>query len=101
MVEIIVQICKEVYRADTVNRYYLLADSSVSRGNCMEERINELELRYMQQEHTIQELNDIVCHQELVLEQLRRDFATMKEQMMAMSPSASGDTSQEEPPPHY
>lgn len=67
----------------------------------MEERINELELRYMQQEHTIQELNDIVCHQELVLEQLRRDFATLKEQFLVMSPSASGDSSQEEPPPHY
>lgn len=67
----------------------------------MEERINELELRYMQQEHTIQELNDIVCRQELMLEQLRRDFATLKEQMMTMSPSVSGDSSQEESPPHY
>lgn len=67
----------------------------------MEVRINELEMHYMQQEQTIQELNEIVCRQELVLEQLRRDFATLKEQMMAMSPSASGDTSQEEPPPHY
>jgi SlyX protein len=67
----------------------------------MEERINELELRYMQQEHTIQELNDIVCQQELALAQLRRDFATLKEQVMAMSPSVSRDTSQEEPPPHY
>jgi len=67
----------------------------------MEERINELELRYMQQEHTIQELNDIVCHQELVLEQLRRDLATLKEQFLVMSPSVSRDTSQEEPPPHY
>lgn len=67
----------------------------------MEERINELELRYMQQEHTIQELNDIVCHQELALEQLRRDLATLKEQFLVMSPSVSRDTNQEEPPPHY
>lgn len=71
------------------------------RGNRMEERINELELRYMQQEHTIQELNDIVCRQELVLEQLRRDLATLKEQFLVMSPSVSRDTSEEEPPPHY
>lgn len=67
----------------------------------MEERIIELELRYMQQEHTIQELNDIVCRQELMLEQLRREFATLKEQMMAMSPSVSRDPDQEEAPPHY
>lgn len=67
----------------------------------MEERINELELRYMQQEHTIQELNEIVCRQEVALESLRRDFATLKEQLLAMSPSVSRDPDQEEPPPHY
>ncbi|MDD2310024.1 MAG: SlyX family protein [Desulfuromonadaceae bacterium] len=67
----------------------------------MEERINELEMHYMQQEVTIQELNEIVCRQELILEQLRRDFATLKEQLLAMSPSVSRDPDQEEPPPHY
>lgn len=67
----------------------------------MEERINELEMRYMQQEHTIQELNEIVCRQELMIEQLRRDFVMLKEQLMAMSPSVSRDPDQEEPPPHY
>ena len=67
----------------------------------MEERLNELEMRYMHQEETIVELNEIVCRQELVLEQLRRDFATLKEQLLAMSPSVSRDPDQEEPPPHY
>lgn len=67
----------------------------------MEERLNELEIRYMQQEVTIQELNEIVCRQELLLEHLRRDFLTLKEQLMAMSPSVSRDSDQEEPPPHY
>jgi SlyX protein len=67
----------------------------------MENRINELEIRYMQQEVTIQELNEIVCRQELILDQLRRDLAALKEQFLVMSPSASRDSSQEEPPPHY
>jgi SlyX protein len=67
----------------------------------MEERINDLEMHYMQQEVTIQELNEIVCRQELLLEQLRRDFASLKEQFMVMSPSVSRDAGQEEPPPHY
>lgn len=66
-----------------------------------EQRIIELELRYMQQEQTIQELNDIVCRQETTLEALRRDVVALKEQFMAMSPSVSRDPDQEEPPPHY
>lgn len=67
----------------------------------MEQRINELELRYMQQEITIQELNEIVCRQELAIEALKRDVVTLKEQFMLMSPSVSRDPDQEEPPPHY
>lgn len=67
----------------------------------MEERINELEMRYMQQEETIQELNDIVCRQESAIEAIKREMVTLKEQFMAMSPSVSRDPDQEEPPPHY
>jgi SlyX protein len=67
----------------------------------MEERINELELRYMQQEATIQELNDIVCRQDRILDLLRRDFAALKEQFLVISPSVTRDADQEEPPPHY
>jgi uncharacterized coiled-coil protein SlyX len=67
----------------------------------MEKRINELEMCYMQQEQTIQELNEIVCRQELILEALTRDFAALKEQFMVLSPSVSRDSDQEAPPPHY
>jgi len=67
----------------------------------MEERINELELRFMQQERTIQELDEIVCRQEQVLEYLQREFATLKQQFLVLSPSVSRDPDQEEPPPHY
>ncbi|HIJ96890.1 MAG TPA: SlyX family protein [Desulfuromonadales bacterium] len=67
----------------------------------MEERINELELRFMQQERTIQELDEIVCRQEQVLEYLQREFNVLKQQFLLMSPSVSRDPDQEEPPPHY
>jgi SlyX protein len=67
----------------------------------MEERINELEMHYMQQEVTIQELNEIVCRQDLIIGQLQRDFATLKEQFLVLSPSVSQNADQEEPPPHY
>lgn len=67
----------------------------------MEERIDELELRYMQQEKTLQELNEIVCRQELVIEMMRREINALKEQSLMMNPSGTRDPDQEEPPPHY
>lgn len=67
----------------------------------MEERINELELRYMHQEKTIQELNQVVSRQELVIELLRREIELIKEQFLLMAPSAAGGAGQENPPPHY
>ncbi|MSN26537.1 MAG: SlyX protein [Geobacter sp.] len=67
----------------------------------MEERIDELELRYMQHERTIQELNEIVCRQDLVIEMLKREISALKEQALMTNPSAIRDSDQEEPPPHY
>ncbi|MDD2852217.1 MAG: SlyX family protein [Desulfuromonadaceae bacterium] len=67
----------------------------------MERRIDELELRYMQQEHVVQDLNEIVCRQELEIEKLKRDFSSLKEQFLQISPSVTRDPGQEEPPPHY
>lgn len=67
----------------------------------MEERINELELRYMHQEKTIGELNEIVCQQGLAIELLKREIALLKEQSLLMNPSVTRDPDQEEPPPHY
>ncbi len=67
----------------------------------MEERIDELELRYMHQEKTIGELNEIVCQQWLAIELLKREIALLKEQSLLMNPSVTRDPDQEEPPPHY
>ena len=67
----------------------------------MEERINELELLYMQQERTIQDLNEIVCAQAAGIERLTFDVAMLKEQFRQIAPSLARDPDQEEPPPHY
>ena len=66
-----------------------------------EERITEMELRFMHQEHTIQELNDAVCRQEQIIERLEREMALLREQLRLLASSASLDASEEEPPPHY
>ncbi|MBC7964225.1 MAG: SlyX family protein [Steroidobacteraceae bacterium] len=67
----------------------------------MQDRIDELELHYMHQEKTIQELNEIVCRQELAIELLKREVALLKEQSLLMNSSVTRDPDQEEPPPHY
>lgn len=67
----------------------------------MEQRINELETRYMQQEIVIQELNDVVIRQKWEFEALKRDFLALKEQFMTQYPSVSQNPDHDETPPHY
>lgn len=67
----------------------------------MEERINELELRFMQQEHIIQELNDTVFRQEQMLLRLERRLNRLSEQFISFDPALIRDLSEEESPPHY
>jgi SlyX protein len=67
----------------------------------MEERLTELELRFMHQEMTINELNEIVCRQEAAIARLERELGRMREQFSSLSPSINRTSEEEEPPPHY
>jgi SlyX protein len=67
----------------------------------MEERITELELRFMQQERTIQELNDTVFRQEQILSRLERQFNLLSEQFRSFDPTSIRDQDEDERPPHY
>ena len=67
----------------------------------MKEQITDLEIRFMHQERTIQDLNDIVCRQELALERLEQEMAQIREQMRQALPSMNRTEEEEEPPPHY
>lgn len=66
----------------------------------MEERITDLELRFMHQEKTIQELNDTVYRQEQALVRLERQVAMLVEQLRSLPPAA-GEQDLVERPPHY
>ena len=57
----------------------------------MEERITELEMRFMHQEQTISELNEIVCRQELALERLEREMQLAREIQSAFLPQSVPD----------
>jgi SlyX protein len=67
----------------------------------MEERLVELEIRYMHQEQTICDLSEMVYRQELSIERLERDVQMLKEQLSSALPSLSRASEDEEPPPHY
>lgn len=67
----------------------------------MKERITGLELRFMHQERTIQELNDAVYRQERIIERLERDVALLREQLSLLAPSAVAAPDDEGAPPHY
>ena len=67
----------------------------------MNERLTDLEIRFMHQERTIQELNEIVCRQELIIERLERDLRQIQEQLKQALPSLNRTEEEEEPPPHY
>jgi SlyX protein len=67
----------------------------------MEERIDDLELRFMHQEKTINDLNETVCRQEVAIARLERELGRMREQFQTLSPSINRTSDEEEPPPHY
>ncbi|GAM08504.1 hypothetical protein OR1_00776 [Geobacter sp. OR-1] len=67
----------------------------------MEERIIELETRYMHQEKTISELSEIVYRQELTIKRLETDIAMLRDQLSIALPALTRLPDEEEPPPHY
>ncbi len=67
----------------------------------LDTRIVNLEMRYMEQESTIQDLNEVVVSQQREMDVLKGDLVRLKEQMEAAVPSPIRDPSGETPPPHY
>ena len=76
-------------------------DEKRMKEQAMESRIVDLEMRFMQQESTIEELNKVVISHQKVIEVLTRELELLKKQVQAASPSLIRDASEETPPPHY
>lgn len=73
--------------------------SRVRVGPMDESRIAELEIRYMQQQETLQELSDVLYEQQRVIEALRVELELLKKRLEA-EPGLV-DARQQERPPHY
>lgn len=67
----------------------------------MEERLTELELRFMQQEKTLQELSDVVYRQEQQIMTLEKAVLLLTQQLRSMAASTAVEADSEERPPHY
>jgi SlyX protein len=67
----------------------------------MEERLIELESRLAFQEHTLQELNDIVAAQQQEIAILRQALQELDQRLRAMARQPVASVEEETPPPHY
>jgi SlyX protein len=67
----------------------------------MEERLTDLESRYMRQERIIQELLDLVYRHQQSIDRLGREMEEIREQLQIALPSLVERPEDEEPPPHY
>lgn len=67
----------------------------------MENKIIELETKIAYQEHTIQELNDALTHQQREITTLKLKMAQLENSLKQLTPSNIASQAEETPPPHY
>jgi SlyX protein len=67
----------------------------------MEDRLIELETRLAFQEHTLQELNEVVTAQQRQLDRIEQQIAELAERLHALKASPLASEAEETPPPHY
>ncbi len=66
-----------------------------------EERLVELETKVTFQEHTIQELSDVIYRQQLEIDKLVMITRELKTDISSFSEQHAGEASEQEVPPHY
>lgn len=67
----------------------------------MENRIAELEIKFMEQEATLESLSEQVYLQQKEITNLTRQLEVMKDRLKSMAQSPVASMAEEVPPPHY
>ncbi|MDD2337428.1 MAG: SlyX family protein [Geobacteraceae bacterium] len=67
----------------------------------MNERITSIEIQLMHHENTIQQLSDVITHQQLDIEKMQKEISLIMKHLQSTSPSDMRAPEDEEPPPHY
>ena len=68
----------------------------------MQDRIEDLQVRFAHQELAIEALNETVAQQDRQIAELREELAQLRNMLRELKPSPlGGDVADEPPPPHY
>ncbi len=67
----------------------------------MEKRFIELETRISYQDHTMNELSDVVAQQQKQIEQLEKQLVQLRAHLKSLTSSGIAHPEEESPPPHY
>ncbi|MCB1755362.1 MAG: SlyX family protein [Gammaproteobacteria bacterium] len=67
----------------------------------MEERLYALEIKLMELEQTVSELNDVLTEQFKVIDQLEYSNRQLNSKIAALGEADETDVRDEPPPPHY
>lgn len=67
----------------------------------MEQRLERLEMLFMEQEQTLDSLSEQVYVQQKEIAQLRLELHHLKERLKGLNASIIASPSEETPPPHY
>jgi uncharacterized coiled-coil protein SlyX len=67
----------------------------------MNERITNIEIQLMHHENTIQQLSDVITHQQLDMEKMQQEIKLIMKHLQSVTSSELIAPEDEEPPPHY
>ncbi|MFZ1342034.1 SlyX family protein [Thiothrix eikelboomii] len=67
----------------------------------MQDRLTELEIKFMEQEQTLEALSEQVYLQQKAIFNLTQQLAILADRLKTLSVSAVASQAEETPPPHY
>ncbi|MFQ5354949.1 MAG: SlyX family protein [Mariprofundaceae bacterium] len=67
----------------------------------LEDRIIDLETKFAYQDHTIQELNEVIIRQQIQIGSLENQLQRIRNHLKEITPSEIEHSEDEAPPPHY
>lgn len=67
----------------------------------MDERLTELEIKFMEQADSLESLSNTVYQQQQTIQLLRLELQNVTNRLQSLSTSVMRPESEETPPPHY